>query len=110
MIRPINGLFQAHLRSSRFDAVKPLILTDLEKSILREYFIRGGFILFEEDAFPYSQDEFWSVKEWPVIDLSDHIVPDISCRKKWITDAHALCIKFTTWTNLRQAWPSRIAN
>jgi hypothetical protein len=52
-----------------FDAMRPLILTPAEKSILREYLARGGFILLSEDAYPYSQDEFWTVKEWPVIDF-----------------------------------------
>ena len=38
-----------------FDAVKPLILSAEEKEILREYFRRGGFILFQEDCYPYDQ-------------------------------------------------------
>ncbi len=52
-----------------FDAVKPFWLTPKEKSILAEYFRRGGFILFFIDAYPYDQDEFWKVKQWPLIDF-----------------------------------------
>ncbi len=52
-----------------FDAVKPFWLTPEEKSILTDYLKRGGFILFFIDAYPYPQDEFWSVKEWPIIDF-----------------------------------------
>ncbi len=76
----------------RFDAVKPLILTDREKAILREYFARGGFILFQEDAYPYSQDEFWSVKEWPVIDFLRKELPASSpdFKVEKVTDAHPL--------------------
>jgi len=76
----------------RFDAVNPLVLTDQEKAILREYFVRGGFILFQEDAYPYFQDEFWSVKEWPVIDFLTKelpaLDPDFTVQK--VTDSHQL--------------------
>ena len=76
----------------RFDAVNPLVLTEAEKKILREYFTRGGFILFQEDAYPYSQDEFWSVHSWPVIDFLTKELPasdpDFSAQK--VTDAHPL--------------------
>jgi hypothetical protein len=76
----------------RFDAVKPLFLTDEEKQILREYFRRGGFVLFQEDAYPYSQDEFWKVKSWPVIDFLTRELPasdkDFTVQK--INDSHQL--------------------
>jgi hypothetical protein len=52
-----------------FDAVRPLDLTAEEKTVLIEYFKRGGFILFFIDAFPYDQDEFWAVKSWPLVDF-----------------------------------------
>jgi hypothetical protein len=76
----------------RFDAVKPLILTDQEKAILREYFIRGGFVLFQEDAYPYSQDEFWSVHSWPVIDFLAKELPASSpdFKVEKITDTHQI--------------------
>ena len=80
----------------RFDAVKPLILTDQEKAILREYFGRGGFILFQQDAYPYSQDEFWSVKEWPVINFLTKELPSISpdFKVEKVTDGHPLFHQF----------------
>jgi len=58
-----------------FDAVKPLVFTPEEKAILAEYLKRGGFILFFIDCYPYSQDEFWSVKEWPIIDFLTRELP-----------------------------------
>jgi hypothetical protein len=86
----------------RFDAVKPLILTDQEKIILREFFARGGFILFQEDAYPYSQDEFWSIKSWPVIDFLTKELPannpDFQVEK--VTDSHIL---FHQYYNTRTA-------
>jgi hypothetical protein len=76
----------------RFDAVKPLVLTDEEKLILREYFMRGGFVQLEEDAYPYGQDEFWSVHSWPVIDFLMKELPasDPDFKVTKITDAHQL--------------------
>jgi hypothetical protein len=76
----------------RFDAVNPLILTDREKAILKEFFARGGFVLFQEDAYPYSQDEFWSVKSWPVIDFLTRELPaaDSDFKVEKVTDAHPL--------------------
>jgi hypothetical protein len=58
-----------------FDAVKPFWLTSQEKSILAEYLKRGGFILFFIDAYPYTQDEFWKVREWPLIDFLTKELP-----------------------------------
>jgi hypothetical protein len=76
----------------RFDAVVPLILTDEEKAIVREYLARGGFILFVEDAYPYTQDECWRVKEWPVIDFLTKELPASSpdFKVEKVTDAHPL--------------------
>ncbi len=59
----------------RFDAVHPGSLSAEEKSILGEYFKRGGFILFFVDSYPYSQDEFWPVKKWSVIDFLTKDLP-----------------------------------
>jgi len=58
-----------------FDAVKPIGLSAEEKSILSEYIKRGGFILFFIDTYPYPQDEFWAVKEWPIIDFLTKELP-----------------------------------
>lgn len=76
----------------RFDAVKSLIFTAREKAVLREYFAQGGFILFQKDAYPYSQDEFWAVKEWPVIDFLTRELPAASSDFKAgkIDDSHPL--------------------
>jgi len=76
----------------RFDAVHPLVLTDEEKRVLREYFMRGGFVLFQEDAYPYDQDEFWAVHSWPVIDFLTKELPalDPDFKVTRINDQHAL--------------------
>jgi hypothetical protein len=68
---PIKHLLSARTAfcEMHFDAVRPLVLTANEKGILREYLKRGGFILFFIDTYPYAQDEFWPVKEWPLIDF-----------------------------------------
>jgi hypothetical protein len=76
----------------RFDAVHPLILTAAEKAILQEYFRRGGFVLFQEDTYPYGQDEFWAVKSWPVIDFIRKELPaaDPQFTVDRATDAHLI--------------------
>jgi len=76
----------------RFDAVHPLVLTDEEKRVLREYFRRGGFVLFQEDAYPYDQDEFWAVHSWPVIDFLRKELPaaDPDFKVTRIDDSHPL--------------------
>ncbi len=58
-----------------FDGVNPGGLSVEEKSILGEYLKRGGFILFFIDTYPYSQDEFWAVKQWSVIDFLTKELP-----------------------------------
>jgi hypothetical protein len=58
-----------------FDAVNPVGLTPEEKGILAEYLKRGGFILFFIDAYPYPEEEFWKIKEWPVIDFLTRELP-----------------------------------
>jgi hypothetical protein len=58
-----------------FDAVRPFWLTAEEKKILGEYLKRGGFILFFIDAYPYSEQEFWPVKQWPIIDFITKELP-----------------------------------
>jgi len=58
-----------------FDAVNPVGLSADEQSILGEYLKRGGFILFFIDTYPYPHDEFWAVKEWPIIDLLTKELP-----------------------------------
>ncbi len=76
----------------RFDAVRPLVLTDEEKRVLREYFMRGGFVLFQEDAYPYDQDEFWAVHSWPVIDFLTKELPalDPDFKVTKVNDSHTL--------------------
>jgi hypothetical protein len=58
-----------------FDAVKSFGFTPEEKAILTEYLKRGGFILPFVDCYPYSQNEFWSVSDWPVIDFLTRELP-----------------------------------
>ncbi len=75
-----------------YDAVKPQILTSAEKTILREYLTRGGFIELSGDTYPYSQDVFWAVKKWPVIDFVTRELPafDSHFTFKRITEKHLL--------------------
>ena len=74
---PIKDLLSARTAfcELHFDAVRPLVLTPNEKNILQEYLKRGGFILFYIDAYPYTQDEFWKIKEWPLIDFLKQELP-----------------------------------
>jgi hypothetical protein len=58
-----------------FDAINPLGLSPEEKSIISEYLKRGGFILFFIDTYPYYQDDFWKIKEWPMIDFLTRELP-----------------------------------
>jgi len=58
-----------------FDAINPVGFTAEEKSILAEYLKRGGFILFFIDTYPYAQEDFWKVKQWPVIDFLTRELP-----------------------------------
>ena len=58
-----------------FDAINSVGFSAEEKSILTEYLKRGGFILFFMDAYPYYQDDFWRIKEWPVIDFLTKELP-----------------------------------
>jgi hypothetical protein len=66
---------QAPFCEMHFDAVKPFMFTAQEKGILTEYLKRGGFIIFFIDAYPYTEDEFWVVKEWPVMDFLTKELP-----------------------------------
>jgi hypothetical protein len=74
---PITKLLQLDVPfcEMHFDAVKPFWLTAEEKKIIAEYLKRGGFILFFIDAYPYPQDEFWKVKQWPLIDFLARELP-----------------------------------
>lgn len=58
-----------------FDAINPVGLSAEEKGILSEYLKRGGFILFFIDTYPYYQDDFWRIKEWPMIDFLTKELP-----------------------------------
>jgi len=88
----------------RFDAVNPLVLTPLEKAVLREYFARGGFLLIYIDCYPYPQEQFWKVKEWPLIDFLTKELPAASPEFTFtrITDAHPL---FHEWYKTETADP-----
>ena len=81
-----------------FDPVNPLILTPQEKTILQEYLTRGGFIFLCEDAYPYSRDEFWSVKKWPIIDFLTKELPvsDRDFTFERITQQHGFLHEYYT--------------
>ena len=58
-----------------FDAIHQLTLTAEEKQVLKEYIKRGGFLLCFIDAYPYSEDQYWPVKQWNFIDFLTHELP-----------------------------------
>ncbi len=58
-----------------FDAVIPCKLDSEEKSIIEEYLKRGGFILLVIDTCRYSEEEYWNVKEWPIMNFLTHDLP-----------------------------------
>ncbi len=55
--------------------MKPYSFTAEEKKVLAEYLRRGGFILFFIDAYPYDEDQLWSVSDWPVMDFIQRELP-----------------------------------
>jgi hypothetical protein len=90
--KPLSSLLSlsAPFCEMEFDAIHPLVLTPKEKAILAEYFKRGGFLLLCEDAYPYSQDQFWKVKSWPVIDFITKELPasDPNFSYERVTESH----------------------
>jgi hypothetical protein len=89
-----------------FDAVHPLLLTDEEKAIIKEFFKRGGFILFIEDCYPYSQDEFWGVRSWPIIDFIKEELPsqDHDFSLSHVSDSHAIFHTYYTTQTADAIW------
>jgi len=75
-----------------FDAVKPMVLTAREKTVLREFFIRGGFLILSEDAYLYTREEIKSVKNWPAIDFVTKDLPasDPNFTVEKITEKHPI--------------------
>lgn len=91
---PIKDLLSASAPFCEFDfdAVKPQTLTAKEKTILREYLSRGGFILLSQDVYPYTREEYWPVKSWPVIDFFTKELPaaDTDFKVERITEKHPI--------------------
>jgi hypothetical protein len=75
-----------------FDIIKPFVPTPLEKKTLREYLVRGGFLLLCEDGYPYTREEILKVKGWPIIDfvLKELPVADPNFTVERITEKHPL--------------------
>jgi len=75
-----------------FDIMKPFVPTTEEKKILREYLIRGGFLLLCEDGYPYTREEILTVKGWPIIDFVTKELPasDPNFRVERINADHPL--------------------
>jgi len=75
-----------------FDAMKPVILTAREKTVLKEFFIRGGFLILSEDVYPYTREEIRSIKKWPAIDFVTKDLPasDPNFTVEKITEKHAI--------------------
>jgi hypothetical protein len=58
-----------------FDPLHPLVFTPEEKTILKEYLARGGFVQFGTDTYAYSQEEIASVTQWPIVDFITKELP-----------------------------------
>jgi hypothetical protein len=73
---PIRKLLIAHAPFCEidYDPLHPLVLTDREKLILKEYLQRGGFLVLGEDVYPYDEDQIATVTQWSVI---DYIIKDL---------------------------------
>ena len=67
----INGLLDALTPFAvlHFDSVNPMEFTSAEKSILKEWFKRGGFLIACEDTYPYTQEEFRKDRQLPVFNF-----------------------------------------
>jgi len=68
---PISKLLEQNTPFAEigFDAVQPDKFTDQEKEILKEYILRGGFLLFVEDFYPYEQEQFHKERVQPICDF-----------------------------------------
>jgi hypothetical protein len=75
-----------------FDIIKPFVPTALEKKTLREYLIRGGFLLLCEDGYPYTREQILAVKSWPIVDFATKELPasDPNFTVERITEKHPL--------------------
>jgi hypothetical protein len=73
---PVGKLLVAHAPFCEidYDPLHPLVLTDREKFILKEYLQRGGFLVLGEDVYPYTEDQIATVTKWSVI---DYIIKDL---------------------------------
>ena len=58
-----------------FDSVKPMAFTPDEKAILKEWLMRGGFLVALEDTYPYEQEEFRKARDLPVFDFFTKELP-----------------------------------
>ena len=91
---PVSRLLSASVPFCEFDfdPVHPLVLTDREKAVLKEYFERGGVILLREGVYSYSPDELSGIKRWPIIDFLTGELPASSpdFRVEKIDEKHPL--------------------
>jgi hypothetical protein len=76
----------------RYDAVHPMEFTGGEKTVLREWLTRGGFLLLFEDAYPYTQEKLRSRATLPVYEFLARELPalDPEFRVVRIDDAHPI--------------------
>ncbi|MGB8352353.1 MAG: hypothetical protein WCD79_00540 [Chthoniobacteraceae bacterium] len=58
-----------------FDSINPMEFTPGEKSILKEWLKRGGFLIAFEDTYPYEQDVFHKKHDLPVFDFFTRELP-----------------------------------
>ncbi|MGC3992335.1 MAG: hypothetical protein QM796_22080 [Chthoniobacteraceae bacterium] len=76
----------------RIDPVHPMDLTPEEKAILKEWILRGGFLLIYEDNYPYEQEDFRRAASLPVYDYLIHDLPaqDSRFTVEKASDAHPI--------------------
>jgi hypothetical protein len=91
---PVNEVLDANtpFAELRFDSVKPMEFTHKEKTTLREWLMRGGFLLLFEDAYPYPQEEFRKNATLPVYEFFTRDLPSMDQRftVERITDEHPI--------------------
>jgi len=68
---PITGLLGAMtpFADLPFDSVRPMEFTPEEKTILKEWLKRGGFLVAFEDTYPYEQEDFRRKRVLPAFDF-----------------------------------------
>jgi hypothetical protein len=74
---PISKLLRAltPFAELHFDPINPVPFTPEEKTILKEWLKRGGFIAAFEDTYPYAQEDFRKKRDIPVVNFFTKDLP-----------------------------------